>query len=74
VGSGTRPTQTKLKKKNIYTACLQEVREGMMTEFTQRKLRYLFPLPPPRVKINQLWEEREKDLLLLACRKYGTKV
>jgi hypothetical protein len=33
-----------------------------------------FPLPPPRVKTNKLWEEWEKDQLLLACRKYGTKV
>ena len=45
----------------------------MMTEFTQRKLWYL-PPASPQVKTNKLWEEWEKDQLLLACRKYGTKV
>jgi len=45
----------------------------MMTEFTQRKLWYL-PPASPRVKTNKQWEEWEKDQLLLACRKYGTKV
>jgi hypothetical protein len=28
----------------------------------------------PKVKTNKLWEEWEKDQLLQACRKYGTKV
>ncbi len=46
----------------------------MQERGVQREGPDFFPLPPPRVKTNKLWEEWEKDQLLLACRKYGTKV
>ncbi len=39
----------------------------------EEKDKILLPASP-QVKTNKLWEEWEKDQLLLACRKYGTKV